>query len=233
MTSTLERQKGETSLSKAALIAGLSVLVMALTVPVVEFYIFPTLIDFKDAEKTTANISNNLTWFSTAIFIHLITIFCDVTVAWALYLFLKPVHKSLSLLTAWFRLVYTAFNVAALLNLVQVLSLLRTTESFKSMGPGQVSDLVMFYLRSFNLEWRFGLVFFGVYLALLGSLVLRAVYIPKIIGIFLLIAAVGYLVDDVKYFFWPDLDTGFLWFTFFGELVFMVWLLVKGTRISL
>ena len=225
-------QNQETSMRKAALIAGLGVLIMALTVPVVEFYIFPKLIDYKNATQTTNNIANNRTLFSTAIFVHFITIICDVTVAWALYIFLKPVSKNLALLTAWFRLVYTAFNIVALLNLIQILSLLKISEHFNKVGQGEVSDYVLFYMKSFDLEWRFGLVFFGIYLCLLGYLVFRSEYIPKIIGVFLVVAGLGYLIDDLKYFFYPNFDTGFLWFTFFGELIFMVWLLVKGVNVQ-
>ena len=225
-------QNQETSMRKAALIAGLGVLIMALTVPVVEFYIFPKLIDYKNATQTTNNITNNRTLFSTAIFVHFITIICDVTVAWALYIFLKPVNKNLALLTAWFRLVYTAFNIVALLNLIQILSLLKISEHFNKVGQGEVSDYVLFYMKSSDLEWRFGLVFFGIYLCLLGYLVFRSEYIPKIIGVFLVVAGLGYLIDDLKYFFYPNFDTGFLWFTFFGELIFMVWLLVKGVNVQ-
>ena len=75
-------------------------------------------------------------------------------------------------------------------------------------------------------------MFFGIYLCLLGYLVFRSEYIPKIIGVFLVVAGLGYLIDDLKYFFYPNFDTGFLWFTFFGELIFMVWLLVKGVNVQ-
>ena len=230
-TSITTTQNQEISLRKAALIAGLGVLIMALTVPVVEFYIFPKLIDYNNAAQTANNINNHKTLFSTAIFIHFTTVVCDVIVAWALYIFLKPVNKDLALLAAWFRLVYTGFNIAALLNLTQILALLRASEKFSSIQSNQVYDYVLFYLNSFNIQWRFGLVFFGIYMLLLGYLIFKAPYVPKIIGAFLGIAALGYLIDDLKYFFYPNFDTGFLWFTFFGELIFMAWLLIKGTRI--
>ena len=177
-------QHQEISLSKAALVAGLGVLIMALTVPVVEFYIFPTLLDYKNATQTIKNIANHARLFSTAIFIHFITVVCDAVVAWALYIFLKPVNKNLALLTAWFRLVYTAFNIAALINLIQILSLLRAIENSKFLQPRLVSEYVMVHLTSFDLQWRFGLVFFGIYLCLLGYLVFRAQYVPKIISVF-------------------------------------------------
>jgi hypothetical protein len=232
MTKNLMFRERDFSLRTAAVIAGVGVLIMAFTVPVVEFYIFPKLIDFKNGVHTTNNILAHRQLFSTAIFIHFITVICDVLVAWALYIFLKPVNKNLALLTAWFRIVYTAFNIAALLNLIQVLSLLRSSGSFVSFSSASVQDYVLFNVNSFNLQWRFGLVFFGVYLLLLGYLVLKASYVPNSIGVFLIVAAIGYLMDDLKYFFYPDFNTGFLWFTFFGELVFMFWLLIMGSRIQ-
>jgi len=67
---------------------------------------------------------------------------------------------------------------------------------------------------------------------LLGYLVFSSGYIPKIIGVCLIVTGLGYLIDDLKYFFYPNVDTGFLWFTYFGELIFMFWLLLKGSRIQ-
>lgn len=219
----------EISIRKAALIAGLGVLLMALTVPIVEFYIFPKIIDYKNPVQTSQNIVAHTQLFSTAVFIHFLTVLCDVVVAWALYIFFKPTNNNLSLLAAWFRLVYTAFNIAALLNLVQIFSFLK----LDAKGNFSFSEYVFLNLSSFNLQWRFGLVFFGIYLLLLSYLTFKSRYVPKIIGVFLAVAAIGYVIDNLKYFFYPYMDTGFLWFTFFGELLFMFWLLVKGTKIKI
>jgi len=62
---------------------------------------------------------------------------------------------------------------------------------------------------------------------------MRASYVPNLIGLLLLVGGVGYIIDNLKYFFYPDLNTDFLWFTYFGELVFMFWLLFRGSRLSL
>lgn len=220
------------ALRKAAFIAGFAVLIMALTVPLVEFYIFPKLIDYTNGEKTTNNIAGHLTLFSAAIFIHFVTVICDIVAAWALYIFLKPANKNLALLSAWFRIVNTAFTIAALANLLHILTILKTRGDFTDIHPGQLNDQVLFYLESFNLQWRFMLVFFGFYLNLLGWLVLKADYIPKIMGLFLIIAGLGYIIDDLKYFFYPHLNLDFLWLTYLGELVFMFWLLISGPRIQ-
>jgi hypothetical protein len=219
------------TLGRAALIAGLAVLVMALTVPIVEFYIFPKLINFKDAARTSQNIFENRSLFSLAIFIHVTTVICDIVSGWALYIFLRPANKDLAMLSAWFRMVNGAFTIVALANLIQILSLLKTPLYSTSITAVGVNEQIIFRLQSFNLQWRFMLVFFGVYMNVLAYLVWQATYVPRIMSVLLLITGVGYIVDNLKYFFYPDLDTGFLWFTYFGELIFMFWLLFKGSRI--
>jgi hypothetical protein len=217
------------TLAKASLIAGLGILIMALTVPFAEFYIFPKLLS-DDPAETTMNIMNNKMLFKTSIFLHFITLICDIIVAWALYIFLKPVMESFSLLTAWFRLIFTAISLFALTNLIKVLNLV---ENFQETENTQLADSVTFYLKSFRLEWSFALIIFAIYLVLLGYLVYKSSYIPNIFGILLVVAGFGYLTHTLGTFFFPEFNVDFLFFTFFGELVFMVWLLVKGRKVNL
>lgn len=217
------------TIGKAALIAGLGLLLMTLTVPFAEFYIFPKLIS-EDTLATAENIRNEKLLFTTSIFLHTITLLCDIVVAWALYLFLRPVMRFFSQLVAWFRLIYTAMYLIALANLIKILSLVQTTNDLASI---QMAESVQFHMDTFRLEWSFGLVIFGVYLVLLGYLVLKAYYVPKIFGAFLIIAGLGYVIHTLGAFVGPATNLDFLFFTFFGELVFMVWLLVKGRKINI
>ena len=66
---------------------------------------------------------------------------------------------------------------------------------------------------------------------LLGGLALRAPYIPWPVGVLLLTTGAGYLVTSLKPFLFPNAPTGFISFTFYGELVFLLWLLVRGPRL--
>jgi hypothetical protein len=217
------------SLSKAATIAGIGLLIMTLTVPFAEFKIIPDLVNPDDALETASNITNNSFLFNVAIFLIFITIVSDIVVAWALYIFLKPVNKSLSLLTAWFRLLYTGVYLVAVTNLIKVFALTNGVSYFQSNSQEQISEFMLFYIKSYKYEWFFGLVLFGFYLILLGFLVLKAKYIPKIMGWLLIIAGTGYVVGHLKVFLYPDLNTSFTMFTALGELVFMLWLLIKGS----
>jgi hypothetical protein len=87
-------------------------------------------------------------------------------------------------------------------------------------------------LEAFRSSWYFGLLFFGIHLGLLGYLVVRSNYIPRILGILLIIAGLGYLINALKPVLFPNINIDFAQFTFYGELIFMLWLLIKGPRIK-
>jgi len=221
----------KTQVQKAGLISGIGILIMVLTVPIAEFVIFPQLIDYENAEITFNHISKNRSLFTTGIFLHLITLICDVVVTWSLYIFLRPVHQDFALLTAFFRMVFAMLTLAALLNLVSVLNLTQKADYLTAFDHGLYSE-VLLQLKNFQLQWSFAFTFFGIYLLLLGILVYKADFIPRLFGILLIIAGLGYLLDTLRSFFFPTVSLGYIMVTFFGELVFMLWLLIKGWRVK-
>ena len=64
----------------------------------------------------------------------------------------------------------------------------------------------------------------------MGYLVYRSVYIPKIIGVLLIIASFGYVSDTLIFFAYPSLDLVLSEYTFIGEVVYPLWLLIKGCK---
>lgn len=221
------RDQGMT-LRQAALVAGLGLLTMAIAAPFAEFIVYKKLLIPGDIEETVRNILAKRGLFLAGLFAYLITFICDVLVAWALYVLLAPTNRSVSLLTAWFRLVYTAIALFAMLKLVTVFRLLHTPDYLTLFGSDQLHAQVRLLLDSFRYEWSMGLVFFGIHLGLLGSLVYRSGYIPRILGILLAIAGLGWLIYELNPYLFPNADLGFIMITFFGELIFMLWLLVRG-----
>lgn len=218
-------------IQRAGLVSGIGILVMVLTVPVAEFVLFPELIDYSNAEATFHNIKENRGLFTTGIFLHLTTLICDVVVAWSLYIYLKPAHKSLSILAAAFRIVFAIVTLAALLNLISVLNL-TANQPYLAALKTTICTEVLLTIKNFQLQWGFAFSFFGSYLILLGILVYKATYIPKLLGILLIVAGLGYLIDTLRTFFFPEVNLDYVMITFFGELVFMLWLLIKGWRIK-
>jgi hypothetical protein len=217
------------TLRQAALIAGLGYLLSPVTTA--EFSIMPKLVIPGNIEQTTQNIVAHHGLFAAAILCYAITFIEDVVIAWALYILLVPVNRALSLLTAWFRLMYTAVALFSVLNLVTVFRLLNTPDYLASFGSGPLHAQVNLLLRSFRYDWSMSLAIFAIHLVLLGYLIYRSGYIPRIIGILLVIDGLGWVIDSLQPYFYPDAHLGFIFITFFGELIFMLWLLIRGWKI--
>ena len=86
-------------------------------------------------------------------------------------------------------------------------------------------------LHTFRYDWSMSLVLFGIHLVLLGYLIFRSRYIPWIIGILLVIDGLGWVIDSIGPYLLPNLPLGFITITFFGELIFMLWLLIRGWKL--
>jgi len=228
----MTNKPGQISICRAALIAGFSILIIAFIAPLTELFVYPKLVNLSNAAETVRNITSNKMLFVSVIFGYLLTFSGDIVVSWALYIFLEPVNKSLSLLAAWFRLVFAIMALIALLNLVNIFRLLTDPEYLTLFGEKLVYAEVMLYLITFKSSYHFGILFFSVHLILLGYLVIKSDYIPKFMGLLLLVCGLGYLTDALKPFLFPDMNLKFISITFFGELIFMLWLLIKGPRLK-
>lgn len=226
------------SLRKAAIVSGFGLLFMAVFAVFAYNFVFPNLIVPGDAATTVNNIMANELLFRMGICSFIIVIILDVVVAWALYVLLKPVNKSLSLLTAWFRLVYSAIFGIALANYFRVLNLLSGADSLTVFETDQLHTKVMLSVNAFNDGWAIGYVFFGLHLFGLGYLVFKSghilfksVNIPRILGVLLIAAGLSYLIDNFGKFLSPNTNLNIATFTGWGELLFMFWLLWKGWKL--
>jgi Domain of unknown function (DUF4386) len=217
------------TLRQAALVAGFTYLLNPVTYAE---YVYPKLVIPGNIEQTAQNITVHGGLFLAAVFCYFISFVGDVVLAWALYLLLAPVNRSLSLLTAWFQLVYAAVALVGWLNLVTVYRLLTTPDYQTLFGTGPLHAQVQLLLRSFRYDWSISLIIFGIHLVLLGYLIYRSSYIPRIIGVLLVIDGLGWMTDSLSPYFFPNAPLRFISITFFGELVFMFWLLSRGWKIK-
>lgn len=220
------------SLRRAAAIAGFTILLMALIAPFSEIFVYPKLVDAANAAETVKRITDHKMLFVSAIFGYWLTFSGDIVVSWAFYILLKPVNPSLSLLAAGFRFAFSLTSLVALLNLVAVFRLVTTHDYLSLFGQTQLYAQVMFYLITFRSGYHFAILLFGIHLILIGCLVVKSSYIPKIMGVVLVVSGLGYLTDALQPFLFPGFSSGFITITFFGELIFMLWLLIKGSRLK-
>ncbi len=214
----------------AAIVAGLGLLLMAVLAPFANFYVLGNLVVANDATATANNISASLGLFRIGIVVFLVVAVLDVIAAWALYVLLEPVNKSLSLLAAWFRLVYAAVFAVSLLPLLNIVQLLGGAAYLKAFAVDQLHAQVMVSLSAFRAGWDSGLVLFGFHLLLLGYLVFKSAMLPKWLGVLVGIAGLGYLIDSFGKFLIPNYTISIAMFTFVGEFLLIFWLLWWGMK---
>src|SRR6266496_4416916 len=207
------------SLRKAAIVAGLGGRIMAILAPIANFGVFEKLIVPGDATITATNIMASVGLFRIGIICFLIVAILDVVVAWALYILLVPANKNLSALAAWLRVIYAGIFIFAISKLYIALQLI-TADGTQTMS----------FLKAFQSIWDKGLILFGFHLLVLGYLVFKSGYIPKWLGVFLVLAAVGYIVDGIGKTLTPDYNLNIAQFTFVGEVLLIFWLLWKGIK---
>jgi hypothetical protein len=220
------------SLRQAALIAGVGYLVI---------FLFglgnvrrEKLIVRGDTAATARNIRASESRYRVGTATWMVVLAADLVVAWALFLFLKPVSESLSLLTAWARLVYVAVAALTVINLLSVPQLLSSADDSERFQPDQRDSQAMLFLRSFDFGLIVAFVFFGLHILGLGYLIVRSDYIPAVLGVLLIVAAIAYLFDSFACFLSARYENNeahklvFAVPAIISELSLAVWLVVWG-----
>lgn len=184
-----------------------------------------------DAAATAAALQDSETSFRLGAVAFVGIFVIDVVVAWALWVLFRPVHRDLSLLSAWFRLTYTVVLGAALGFLYAAIWLASAPDA---LGDAH-DDAVLLALQTFDFTWVAGLAAFGAHLVVLGVLLLKARG-PRWIGWLLMAAGAAYALDTAAHLVLADYEASADLFlaivgvpSVIGEMSFAVWLLLVAT----
>ena len=221
------------SIQKYAKIAGVLYLLIAVLSGFVHFYVPAQLIVPGDATTTANNIMASGGLFRMGMGTELVLLLSEIVVSVLLYVLLKPVNRTLSLVAAVSRLVMTAIHGVNLLNHFVVLLLLGGAGYLTVFAPNQLHGLVMLFLDTYNYGFNIGIVFFTLHTLLLGYLIFKSGYFPKILGVLFIIASLGYLLDSFSYVLLANYKTGPVYLALpiaIAEIAFPLWLLFKGVN---
>jgi hypothetical protein len=227
----------ETPPRRAATIAGIGYLAIFVLAIFANFFVREGLVEPGDAATTFSNIAGSQLLFRSGILAFLVVFLLDVIVAWALYIVFKPVSWDLSLLTAWFRLVYTVFLGVAIIFMLDVLRLVGGADFLASLEPAQLEARAMLSLDAFNYTWLIGLACFGIHLIMIAYLLWASGSAPRLLAIVLAIAGAAYVLDttaNVMLSDYADYADVFLAIvaipSIAGELWFAFWLLLRAGK---
>ena len=226
----------EMSPSAYARIAGVLYLVITVAAIFAHMVIPEQFIVSGDAAATAADIAANETAFRLgAVGSELIILLSEIVLAVVLYVLLKPVNKTLSLVAAVSRLAMTTIHGLNLLNYYFVFQLLNGAEFTAVFSPDQVNALVTLFLNAHSIGFTIGIAFLVPHVLILGYLIYQSGYFPKVLGILFMAAGVGYLVDSMGlllvsgYTTTPGLIAAVI---AIAEIAFPLWLLVKGVNMD-
>jgi hypothetical protein len=197
-----------------------------------ELFIRPAIIVPGDAAATVKNIMASGLLFRVSIVSDLIRQMFLVLLPLVLYKLLKPVNKNIALLMVTFALVCVPFSMLNELNHFAVLLLSSGADYLKAFGADQLQALVMFFLDLRN-HGTFIPQVLSLWVLFLGYLVFKSGFLPRILGILLMLGGLCYTVQAVLFLLFPNFGAMILGlFAFFGEVLFYLWLLIKGVNVE-
>jgi hypothetical protein len=182
--------------------------------------------------KTTANILANESMFRLSMVSAILCALMTVATAHYIHKVLQPVNKTYARLIVIFTLMVAPITMVNELNHAAILLLLTKPEIQQSFSVIQIQSMVSFFIDLHQYGMAIMNIFFGLWLLPMSYLIIKSYYIPKVIGYFLLITCIGYLIDFIVFFLFPDFKILFSDYTWLGEVMMVTWLLVKGVKLK-
>jgi len=185
---------------------------------------------------TAANIQAHKFLYRLGGATDLIAFACDTAVALLFYELFRPVSGSFSLLAAFFRLMHVAIVAVNSLNHFAPLVLLGDAHFLAAFRADQLQALALASLRLHALGYLTGLVFFGFHCLLIGYLICRSAFLPRILGGLMAIAGLCYLTNSFMALLSPEPAANrFPWILVpagLAELALTLWLLAAGVNVQ-
>jgi hypothetical protein len=212
-----------------ARIAGACQLLEGITATFGEVIVPGRLVVAGNAAATAANILGHerLYWLGFAS--SLIGVVFHIVWAFLLYELLRPVNRSLSLLAAFVILVGCAIQgVTCVLYLAPWVAL-KSGNSLSAFTPEQLQALALMGFKLSDYAFDVFLVFFGFWCVLIGYLIFRSTFLPRVLGVLLTISGLGWIV-----YLSPSLANQLFPFiaaaSALGEIPLELWLIVRGVN---
>lgn len=199
-----------------ARIAGVFYLVITACALFAYLHVRGQVIDVDDLAQTAANLIAHEQLYRFGFAAALIVVICNLPMGFILCELLKVVNVHLARLALLFIIASTTLEAVNLFNYIAPL-----------LAAGDSQALARGPIRMWGYAFSVSLTFFGVYCALLGILVFRSGFFPRILGVLMIVAGVTYWVNAFRLFLAlpiPSVE----WVTFVGEQSMTVWLLVVG-----
>ena len=219
---------------KAARVAGAVYLSLVLTAPFSLLYVPGKLIVRGNAVATASNILTHEMLFRLCIVSELLSSVIFICLGLALYRLLSGVNKTWAGAMAALVLVSAAVGFLNVLNYVAALTLIHGADFLGAFETPQRYALGMLFLRLHGQGELMNEIFWGLWLFPFGLLVFRSGFLPRFLGVWLMLACfVWVALSLTALLFPPYYEAAFKMAqpVLFAELAIMLWLLIKGAKV--
>lgn len=221
----------ETSPRLAARMAGVFYLITIIMGVFAEVFVRGALVVRDDPAATATNILASESFYRFGLAADLIMLAAYLAVTLLFYVLFKPVNRNLSLLAAFFSLVGIAVLAVNSLNHVAPLVFLRGTGYSSAFELNQLQTLALMSLKMHSRGYTISAVFFGIYCLLIGYLVFKSGFMPRLVGVLMALGGLSFVTSSFLIFLFPSLaarlpDIGMV--GGIGEVALCLWLMVMG-----
>lgn len=192
-----------------------------------ELFVRQGLVVPGDAAATASNILASESLYRIALLADLVRHVFLIALPLALYWLLSRVHRGMAWLMVALALVSAGLSMSNMANHFAALLLVSQPPFLAVFSVEQLQGAAMFFLGLFNGGAFIG-QFLGLWLLPMGYLVYRSGFLPRVFGVLLAVGGVCYATDVVMFLLLPGTDLGLSLLAFVSELLFALWLLIRG-----
>jgi len=199
-------------------------------------YVPGIIVVANNAAATSNNILSHELLYRVGIVAHIIILLTNIPLAIIFFNLFKIVNKNITMLVVFFTLVGTAIEAVDLLNQFAPLLLLKKGGYQNVFTPEQLQFLTLVVLRLQTFGFNLALVFFGFYGVSIGYLIIKSTFLPKFIGVFLVIGGICYMFYSFSSFLVPNFAAHLVPYiqipSGLAELTFCLWMLIAGVNVK-
>jgi Domain of unknown function (DUF4386) len=178
---------------------------------------------------TAAHILAHESRFWLGFTLNLVVIACYVAVTALFYGLFEPVSRTLSRVAALFSLIGCAIQASAFLFYIAPMAVLGRAPYLSAFNAEQLQALAQLFLQLYSQAYNIGFVFFGFYCLLIGCLIVRSIFLPKILGALMMLGGLSWLT-----FLFPPLASSLRPYNLapgiLGEAALTIWLVLFGVN---
>jgi hypothetical protein len=212
-----------------ARVAGIIFLLAVVSGTIGEAVVPSMLVVPGDAVTSAHNIVANDLFFRLGFVAYIVEALTDVALTFLLYILLRQVQANLAFASVLFRVMATAtFAAGEAFYFAQSL-ILKGDPYLGTFSSQQLQTLALLSYNAYGAAGNLSSIFYGIGSIILGYLIWRSRYLPKLLGVLWIIGGLGFVVGNLVWFIAPAYSSSFFIFPMIiGLLALGVWLLVRG-----